>query len=124
MADKAPVNPVCPMCEKPVEPGDHVVFGHGDLTHLGCHFDGDGIADSLATFLRRNAGAEYCHSCLARALHSTVERVKKAVTALRMSRRYRATAMGTCSVCRNQWMTIHADPPSAADGAPGSPLTS
>ena len=123
MADKAPVNPMCPMCEKPVEPGDHVVFGHGDLIHLGCHFDRGGIAESIATLLRRTAGAEYCHSCLARSLQSSYEQVKKAVATLRMSRRYRVTAMSTCSVCRNKWTTIRTDPPSATDGAPPAPRT-
>ena len=123
MAEKAHVNPICPMCEKPVEPGQHVVFGHGDLIHLGCHFTRDGSAESLATFLRHHAGAEYCHSCLVRSLPSTEGQVKKAVAALRMSRRYRATAVGRCSVCHNNAMTIRAEPPSAADGAP-TPLGS
>ena len=118
MADKAPVNPMCPRCEKPVEPGDHVVFGHGDLIHLGCHFDRDGIAESLAALLRRNAGAEYCDACLARSLQSSHEQVKKAVAALRMSRRYRVTARSTCSVCRHTSTTIRTDPPSAAGTPP------
>lgn len=111
-----PIAPSCPMCEKSVEPGDHVVFGHGEMIHLNCHLNGGGITESVATFLRHHVAAEYCQSCLARLMNSTYEQVAKAVTALRMTSRYRITAMGTCSVCSNHWMTVRAEPPSVGGG--------
>jgi hypothetical protein len=111
----APLAPICPLCEKPVEPGDHVVFGHGETPHLDCHFNSGGITESVARFLRHHVGAEYCQTCLARTMRCTYERVVKAVTALRMTSRYRVRAMGTCSGCGNHWMTIKAEAP-AVDG--------
>ena len=111
-----PVSPICPMCEKPVEPGDHVVFGHGETIHLQCHFSGGGVTQSVATLLRHHVTAEYCQSCLARTMHYTYEQVVKAVTALRMTSRYRVKAMGTCSVCGNHGMTIRAEPPPVGAG--------
>jgi CheY-like chemotaxis protein len=111
-----PLDPTCPMCQKPVAPGDHVVFGHGEMIHLNCHFSGGGITQSVGTFLRRHVAMDYCQSCLARLTQLTYEQVVKAVTALRMTRHYRVTAMGTCSVCANRWMTVRAEQP-AVGGA-------
>src|SRR5687767_2944594 len=108
-----PLTPICPMCEKPVEPGDHVLFGHGETIHLNCHFSGGGITQSVATFLGRHVDTEYCQSCLARLTQITYDQAVKAVTALRMTSPYRVTAMGTCSVCANRWMTIRAQSPAA-----------
>lgn len=117
--ERVPDNPMCPLCEQEVLPCDHVVFAHADIVHLHCRLKSDGVADSVAHLLRRNAGAEYCQSCLARLLHSTFEEVVKAVTALRMTSRYRVTAMATCCVCGNYWMTVRAEPPSVSGGASG-----
>jgi hypothetical protein len=110
--ERVPDNPICPLCEQEVLPGDHVVFAHTDIVHLTCRLENDSVADAVADLLRRNAGAEYCQSCLARVLHTTYEQIAKAVTALRMTSRYRVTAMATCSVCANYWMTVRAEPPS------------
>lgn len=72
-----------------------MVFAHADIVHLSCRLENDSVADPVAHLLRRHAGAEYCQSCLARLLHSTYEQIAKAVTALRMTSRYRVTAMAT-----------------------------
>jgi hypothetical protein len=110
--EKVPDNPTCLLCELEVLPGENVIFSHGDIVHIKCRVTTEGITDSVAHLLRRNAGTEYCQSCVARLLHSTYEQAMKAVTALRMSSRYRIRAMGTCSVCGNHWLTIKAEPPS------------
>ena len=114
--EKVPDNPQCPLCQQEVLPGDHVVFAHAEIVHLNCRHKSDGIADSVAHLLRRHAGDEYCQSCVARLLHITYEEAVKAVTALRMTSRYRVKAMGTCSVCGNHWMTVRAETPSVPEG--------
>jgi hypothetical protein len=99
------------MCEQEVLPGDHVVFGHGEFIHLNCHLIRDGAAAFIARFLKSHASAEYCHGCLHRVVqHSTLEQVVKAVTHLRMTSRYRVTAVAMCSVCGAQRTTIRAEP--------------
>lgn len=115
--ERVPDNPICPLCEQEVLPGDPVVFAHADIVHLNCRLENDSVADSVAELLRRHAGAEYCQSCLARLLNTTYEQIAKAVTALRMTSRYRVTTMATCSVCANYWMTVRAEPPSIGGGA-------
>jgi len=110
-------NPICPLCEQEVLPSDPAVFAHADIVHLNCRLKNDGVAESVAALLRRNAGAEYCQSCLARSLDIAYEQIAKAVTALRMTSRYRATAMATCSACGRAGMTVRAEPPPIGDGA-------
>ena len=117
--ERVPDNPICPLCAQEVLPGDPVVFAHAEIVHLNCRLENDSVAESVAHLLRHNAGAEYCQSCLARLLQSTYEQIVKAVTALRMTSRYRVTAMATCSACANYWMTVRAEPPSIGDGASG-----
>ncbi len=90
---------------------------HGEIIHIKCrHVDSDGISDSVAHVLRRNAGLEFCQSCIARMLHITYEQAVKAVTAVRMTSRYRVRAMGPCSVCGNHWITVRAEPISVGGG--------
>jgi|SRR5687768_14737036 len=109
--ERVPDNPMCPLCEQEVLPGDHAVFAHADIIHLNCGLENDSVAESVAHFLRRNAGAEYCQSCLAKLLDITYEQITKALTALRMTSRYRVTAMATCSACASYLMTVRAEPP-------------
>ena len=114
-----PPNPTCPMCEQEVLPGDHVVFAHAEIIHLNCHFQRNGLADSVAHLLRRRAGEDYCHTCLARLLQATYEQIAKAVTALRMTSRYRVTTMAACSVCGMYRTTVRAEPPSVGGDSQG-----
>lgn len=113
---KVPDTPTCPLCQREILSGDGVIFNHGEIVHINCRVTTEGLTDSVAHLLRRNAGAEYCHSCIARLLHATVEQAAKAITALRMTKRYVVRAMGMCSVCGNHWMTIKAEPPSVGGG--------
>jgi hypothetical protein len=114
-------NPICPLCEQVVLPGDHVVFGHGELVHLNCHFLAGGVVESVAAFLVRNGGLEYCHGCVARSLNVGHDQVVKAVTMLRTTDRYRVTTIGTCSVCGHRWTTIRAE--RAFPGSGGLPAS-
>lgn len=58
--DPVPAHPICPLCEQDVLPGDHVVFAHAEIIHLNCHLKREGMADAVASLLRRNPGVEYC----------------------------------------------------------------
>ena len=114
--ERVPDNPICPLCEYEVLPSDPAVFAHADIVHLNCRLKNDSVAEAVANLLRRHAGAEYCQSCLARLLDRPYEQIVKAVTALRMTSRYRVTAMATCSACDKYWMTVRAEPPSSDEG--------
>jgi hypothetical protein len=81
-------NPTCTLCELHVLPGDHVIFGHGEIVHINCR--------RASGHLINSAGGEYCQSCLARLLHRTYEH-------------YRVQAIGTCSICGNRWTTARAE---------------
>jgi hypothetical protein len=69
------------------------------------------VRDSVGDVLRANAGAEHCHTCVARLVHSTFEHVAKAVTALRMTSRYRVTTLAVCCGCGHERTTVHAELP-------------
>ena len=88
-------NPMCPVCELEVLPGDHVIFAHGELVHINCRLACGRLTDSVTDGLRHNGGAEYCQSCLASMLHRTYEH-------------YRLRTTGTCSICGNHWTTVKA----------------
>jgi hypothetical protein len=105
---------LCPLCHLSVLPGDPVVFSHADTIHLNCHLKRDSVTETVADFLRRRAGAEHCHRCLATVLQSTYDDVFKAVTTLYMTRGYRITPVATCAVCGKAWTTIRAEAPGAA----------
>jgi hypothetical protein len=100
---------VCPLCQQSVLPGDRVVFSHADTIHLNCHLKRDSVTESVADLLRRRAGVEHCHRCLATVLHSTYDDVYKAVTTLYMTRGYRITPIATCALCGKPWTTIRAE---------------
>jgi hypothetical protein len=105
-------DPTCPMCERAVMPGNHVVFNHEDFIHLNCHLQADGDVDSVGHFLRRTAPKQHCHTCIARLVQSTPLQVSKAVSRLRMTSGYRVTALAMCAVCR-LYRTVRAEPPAA-----------
>jgi hypothetical protein len=113
-----PDDPLCPLCREKVFPGDHVVFGHGEYIHLACHLGGSGAAQSLAAFLKRQAGLQFCHTCLSASLAIPYDDVRKAVTGVRMSRTFRVDAAGRCSICANERVTIRAQAPE--DTSPGA----
>jgi hypothetical protein len=102
---------LCPLCQQSVLPGDPVVFAQADTIHLNCYLKRDSMTESVADLLRRRAGAEHCHRCLATLLHSTYDHVFRAVAALHMTRGYRITPIATCSVCGKAWTTIRAVAP-------------
>ena len=99
----------CPLCEQRVLPGDPVVFSRTDMIHLNCHLKRDSLTESVVDVLRRRAGAEHCHRCLATVLHSTYDPVVRAVSALHMTRGYRITPIATCVVCGKARTTVRAE---------------
>lgn len=92
-------DPVCPVCLGPIHPGDHVVFGHGDLIHLQCHLGVRDLGDVVERYLRAAMGRAICHSCLAAALEITFAEARKATARLRVSSEI-TTGPGECSSCR------------------------
>ena len=49
----SPDNPVCPLCELEVFPGDSVIFSHGEIVHIKCRVTNEGIG-SLALLFQRS----------------------------------------------------------------------
>ena len=91
-------DPICPVCQGPIHPGDHVVFGHGDLTHLQCHLGVRDLGDVVERFLRASTEGAICHSCLSAALDITFAEARKATARLRVSSEI-LTGPGECSRC-------------------------
>ena len=99
----------CPLCEQRVLPGDPVVFSQTAIIHLNCYLKRDSVIESIVDVLRRHAGGEHCHRCLATLLHSTDDHIVGAVAALHMTRGYRITPIATCAVCGKAWTTVRAE---------------
>jgi hypothetical protein len=81
-----------------VYPGEHVVFGHGDLTHLQCHLGVRDLGDVVERHLRGMAGRTVCHTCLSSALDITFAEARKATARLRVSAEF-TIGPGRCSAC-------------------------
>jgi hypothetical protein len=107
MARPSPVDSICPACSQRVLPGDLVVFGHGELTHLNCHLATTGGEDAVARYLQSTPGRAYCHTCLAASLDVSWQHASKAVSRLRASPGFRVHA-GTCAVCGKERVTVQA----------------
>ena len=104
--------PACPVCSGPIYPGDHVIFGHGDLTHLRCHLWVQDLGDLVERHLRGNAGRVLCHTCLAAGLDITFAEARKATARLRVSAEM-TSGPGRCSTCGARSIVTSASPPAS-----------
>ena len=108
MATPAPIrpDPICSVCAKPIHPGEHVIFGHGDLTHLDCHLGVRDLGDVVERYVRAHAGGALCHPCLAAALDLTFAEARKATSRLRVSGEITA-GLARCSACgASRWCVV------------------
>jgi hypothetical protein len=94
-------HPVCPFCQIPLVPGDHVIYGRDALVHAEC-CDRARAGDQLAAFLMAHGGRPFCPTCLATRLVLPWDRVRKTMWALHATSGYTVgpTACAGCGTLR------------------------
>jgi hypothetical protein len=104
-AKMEPTERACAVCRRVIQPGDHVVAGHGELLHTRCRAGWSEVAQRLALFLADRDGKRFCHTCLVGQLDITYEETRRAVALLRGIHGVRVR-VATCSRCDEPRVTV------------------
>jgi hypothetical protein len=97
----------CSVCLQVVAAGVSAMSSHGDVLHLDCCVQGEGVATIVQTFLESRPGEQFCLTCLALQLGRERQDIEKASGALRVTGSV-AVEPATCSACERPRVTASA----------------